>query len=76
MNPKRKRQMKADAEGIGCTGFVGIGLVAGGLWNIPVFFHLPQSREGWMMWGLVLLMIAAGVLLLILPRPGSGDDDE
>ena len=73
MKRTRNKPLKSDAEGpddirqIGARGFLGLGCIVGALWNVTVFFKVPQTREEQMMLILVIALLLIGVLLLILP---------
>ena len=55
-------------RGFTLTEFLGIGLVAGGLFNIPTILKTPETNADWMMLVIVLALLLIGGLLLLLPK--------
>ena len=55
-------------EPIGFAGYLGIVLVAGGLFNVPAILKIPETTEDRMMLVIVAAMIIGGALLLLSRR--------
>lgn len=72
--PKKKTQTPTgsekqdDSREIGITGFVGIVLLAGALFNIPAILKTPETTADKMMLVIVLAMALGGVVLLLFGR--------
>ena len=52
-------------EKLGLTAFIGIGLLAGALFNIPAIMKVPETTADKMMLVIVLVMAAGGAILLL-----------
>ena len=48
--------------------FLGIILLAGGLFNIPAILKRPETDSEWMMLTIVITLIIAGGILIWIPR--------
>ena len=48
--------------------FLGIILLAGGLFNIPAILKKPETDSEWMMLTIVITLIIAGGILIWIPR--------
>lgn len=57
-----------DKPGIGLTGFLGIVLLAGALFNIPAVLKTPETTADQMMLVIVLVMALGGAILLLAGR--------
>lgn len=74
MEPKKKTQTPTgsekqdDSREIGITGFVGIVLLAGALFNIPAILKTPETTADKMMLVIVLAMALGGAVLLLFGR--------
>lgn len=72
--PKKKTQTPTgsekqdDSREIGITGFVGIVLLAGALFNIPAILKTPETTADKMMLVIVLAMALGGAVLLLFGR--------
>ncbi|MBQ6521183.1 MAG: hypothetical protein IJI14_20945 [Anaerolineaceae bacterium] len=72
--PKKKTQTPTgsekqdDSREIGITGFVGIVLLAGALFNIPAILKTPETTADKMMLAIVLAMALGGAVLLLFGR--------
>ena len=74
-DPKKKTQTKpADpeqdngSENLGFSGFLGIVLLAGALFNVPSILKIPETTADKMMLVIVLVMAAGGAILLLAGR--------
>lgn len=52
---------------LGLSGFLGVVLVAGALFNVPQIMKRPETNADWMMLAIIGAMLIAGLLLLLLP---------
>ena len=59
---------KKDDANIGITGFIGVVLLAGALFNVPAILKIPRTREDIIMLAVVLTMALGGPILLFWPR--------
>ncbi len=57
-----------DSRELGITGFAGIVLLAGALFNIPAILKTPETTADKMMLVIVLAMGIGGAILLIFGR--------
>ena len=59
---------REDQEKLGLPAFIGIGLLAGALFNIPAIMKVPETTADKMMLVIVLAMAAGGAILLLFGR--------
>ncbi len=71
-DPDASKQDREEPEepgrGFTLTEFLGIGLIAGGLFNVPNILKIPATNADWMMLVIVLSLFLLGGLLLLLPK--------
>lgn len=71
-NSPEKEEIQSEQDesrrGFTLTEFLGIGLIAGGLFNVPDIIKQPVTKADWMMLVVVLALLVSGALLLVLPK--------
>ncbi len=65
---QQQNENKQPAPTVGAGGFIGIVLIAAGLFNLPAILKKPVTNADWMMLVIVLFFIILGLVVLILPR--------
>ena len=63
---------KKPEQSLGFTGFLGIVLLAGALFNVPAILKTPETTADKMMLVIVLAMAFGGAVLLFFRNRGSG----
>ncbi|NMA11636.1 MAG: hypothetical protein GX933_00415 [Chloroflexi bacterium] len=63
-----RENFEESRRGFTLTEFLGIGLIAGGLFNVPNILKVPATNAEWMMLVIVLALFLLGGLLLLLPK--------
>lgn len=61
-------QGEPEQPGLGLTGFLGIVLLAGALFNVPAILKKPETTADQMMLVIVLAMALGGAVLLLAGR--------
>ncbi len=64
----KDREEEQDRPSLGISGFLGIVLVAGSLFNLPNIMKIPETTADKMMLVIVLVMLIGGVILLTAGR--------
>ncbi len=67
-SPEKDPEEEQDRPALGFTGFLGIVLVAGALFNFPNIMKIPETTADKMMLVIVLVMLLGGVILLTAGR--------
>ena len=67
-DPSRAPEEESDKPSLGISGFIGIVLVAGALFNLPNIMKVPETTADQMMLVIVLVMLLGGVILLTAGR--------
>ena len=57
-----------EQQSLGISGFIGIVLLAGALFNVPAILKTPETTADKMMLVIVLTMAAGGAILLLAGR--------
>lgn len=65
---QNREELEEPVRGFTLTEFLGIGLIAGGLFNVPNILKTPETNADWMMLVIVLALFLLGGLLLLLPK--------
>lgn len=63
-----REELEESGRGFTLTEFLGIGFIAGGLFNVPNILKIPVTNADWMMLVIVLALFLLGGLLLLLPK--------
>ena len=66
--PQNGSDDRQQPEGPGISGFLGIVLLAGALFNLPAIMKVPETTADKMMLVIVLAMAAGGGILLLSLR--------
>ena len=64
----KKQEEEQERPALGFSGFLGIVLVAGALFNFPNIMKIPETTADKMMLVIVLVMLLGGVILLTAGR--------
>lgn len=67
-SPEPEKPGAEERPGIGITGFLGIVLLAGALFNVPAILKVPETDADRMMLVIVLAMALGGAILLLSGR--------
>ncbi len=67
-SPEKKQEEEQERPALGFSGFLGIVLVAGALFNFPNIMKIPETTADKMMLVIVLVMLLGGVILLTARR--------
>ena len=65
-SPEESGEKKEDS--LGFAGYLGIVLLAGGLFNLPNIMKVPETTADKMMLVIVITMMAGGAILLLLRK--------
>ena len=65
---KPSKDENREQPSLGITGFAGIVLLAGALFNVPAIMKIPETTADKMMLVIVLAMAAGGAILLLGSR--------
>lgn len=65
--PEPESENKGPSGLKGISDFLGIILLAGGLFNIPAILKKPETNNEWMMLTIVITLIVAGGILIWIP---------
>ena len=66
--PREDPDKKQENPSMGFSGFLGIVLVAGALFNLPNIMKVPETTADKMMLVIVIVMLIGGVILLTAGR--------